>query len=752
MFYKRILFSLFLFSSFTFALFTSDFYGVIKNIKSFGNNIPTINYPNSVSTKLKTNDKILLDGVILTDNDQLVELALYRGDIAVGFLSIKENSDVSIGEKNNKFEIKINYGRCRVVLNNEIPIDFYTEYFITEIKESCDFGFQSTLDTTGDTNGYFVIFDGRLNIESVFNRNYNQSIKKWEILKFINNNLQQKEFFTEAFLNNWKEDMYFNSKYIPENLNLALEKLNFESRVIEEEKNPIVDTTEDDKDTVNNITITDQTSDNIKKKSKYKIDRKLVLLSFLSFETSMISEDMIFSNLSTDSLGIKICYRPGMSLFNNKFEYGLFFNLNIFPSKFKSQNLWDAFGYINSNTRWQNSEYSFGSDHNGNYGRMVFDIFDDILSKLRIMRYNNIEDIFFIQAGEYYFFNDDLNFISYDFNPEFYNSLQRKTSLYTNINLNFFKFSLYAEDILPKGVYGANCSLNTPGQSFRFKFDTGAFIDCYNAIQFDNLQWTLPTDFYATFTLETFNLPSFGLSFYLNSGLFIPFNLNTSSFTNIIPSGLVFALGSKIRFKDLIFAFEFVKDTKLCKVGMFDFSYTYHREKKNDLIIDYLETIKNRDNPNSFFEDHYFGFRAKMKFDLLKYAIVDFSVQLGASSKYPDHIGTDLLNDIYDKTYLKIIIDSKDRWTNFNINFYLLWTIENIIQNLKDNKITSCFIENNIAFAGLSISPIKPIELNFIFGIHPELDQLSTSFEAGLIIKPIYFYNTKKNDKTKNNL
>nr|HPO48973.1 hypothetical protein [Spirochaetota bacterium] len=733
MFFKNFFSIFFLFIVVSLFSQQIEYYGIVKSVKSFENRIPSVNYPDKQPQIIKEGDKITRAAVILTNEDQFVELALYNGEKSIGFISIKENSDISFGEKENVFEIKINYGRCRIFLNEKIKTAFITRDYKAEIWEKCDFGFEALMDGSGNNTGYFIVFEGSLNVESIKNKNFNRNIRKWEKQNFINRDLKLKEDFTEETLENWKQNMSFVSKSIPMNLQLVLEKLKFEEKEIAYEEEEIAE------EEIKEEEIKKDLSNDVKPKEKYKIDKAQIAYSFLSFEIGSLWYNLDKDTFLLNNLGIKFVYRPGMSLFNDKFEYGLSFKLNIFPLKFQNSNLLEAFGYANPNSRWKNNEFSFGSDNYPNVGRMVFDIFDDIFSKVRIIRYNREEDKIFIKIGEFYSVNDDNNFILYDFNPQYYEYYQRKTSLYSNFNFGFFNAFLYAEDILPKGLYGTNFSVATPAKSFRVKFNAGTFFDCYDAVKFDGEKSLYPASFYSSLTLDTFNLPSFGLSFYLNGGVFVPLNSTTSNYEKIILSGLNFTFGAHIRFKDLLFSFEFTKDSETHKIGMYDFGYSYNRAKKIEAIYDYLDIAENRTDPNSFFEDHYFGFRAKMKAAVAKYFALDFSLQLGVSSKYPDHFGTDLLRKIYDKVYLKLIFDSLEKLDKVNINFYALWSVENIVESIMTNNINSSLIENNIAFAGLGVSPMKGIIINTVFGIHPISDKMLFSAEASLTIIPLLF-------------
>ena len=677
---------------------------------------------------------------------------MYDNGTIVGFVSIKENSDIIFGLDNDKLVVKTNYGRCRLVLNGKKMTSFYTKEFVVTNLSNCDFGYQSVLESGVGSKGYFIIFDGDIKVSNLQNINVSRKLKQWNIQNFINDKFAPLQNFTEEMLNSWKDNISFRSKDIPTDLNLVLENLVFAtengddngSENIENNEEPVVS---EKKDTTTDI----KTKTTVVKREI--VDKRKVALSFASFELGGLWHDIDINKNPFENIGIKFVWKPNFLFFYDKFEFGFYLGLYIFPLKFQSPNTWDAFGYINPNSRFVNSDFSFGSDHYPNIGRMVFDIFDDLFNKISVIRYNNDYDFIHVKAGEVNSIDDLTNFTLYDFNPKYHLLYQRKTSFITSFNFGFFNSYIYAEDLLPKGLYGTNFNFMTPSKSFRLKFEGGSFIDTYDLVKFnENEKWSIPFNAFSTLSIDTFNLPSFGLSFFLGGGIFLPFNSEITNYEDIILSGLNFTLGSKIRFKDLLFSIEFVKDSVLSKVGMFDFGYGFNRDKKFSLLYDYLYSTKSRSDTNSYFTDQYFGFRTKMKLDFIKYVILDISLQLGVSIKYPDHFGLDLLNKIYDKSYIKLVIDSRDYWKNFNINFYALWSIDSIIDSAISGNVLKSFVENDILFAGLSISPVIGFELNFLFGLHPSLTSLIFNAEASITIRAVSFYHPKKRSNYKKNL
>ena len=77
--------------------------------------------------------------------------------------------------------------------------------------------------------------------------------------------------------------------------------------------------------------------------------------------------------------------------------------------------------------------------------------------------------------------------------------MDRKSSFVFDFKLPFFETFIYAEDVLPKGLYGIDMALMTPYKSFKFKFDISSFIDCFDLMQFNNNESIFP--WYANFNL-----------------------------------------------------------------------------------------------------------------------------------------------------------------------------------------------------------------------------------------------------------
>ena len=273
-----------------------------------------------------------------------------------------------------------------------------------------------------------------------------EMVEELQICEFENYTIFTPRYFNMAEFKSWKNDMLFRTENIPQNLHLILETLDFREKIEKKGKMP-------------------------------KFSYKKLVASILSFEAGTINYDK--------NIAIKCVWRPGASVLGNKFEFGFFVPVNFIPSKtFTTQ----PFMNVNGN----NNEWSFGSDKIGNAQAIVFDIFDDILLKIRILRYNNINEKVFLQLGRYNNVSDFLQYSMVDFNSHIFYPKYRKVSFVSKFTLDWFEAFIYAEDVLPKGIYGTNLLFMTPNKSFKFKFRISAFIDCYDLIKFDYTESFFP--------------------------------------------------------------------------------------------------------------------------------------------------------------------------------------------------------------------------------------------------------------------
>ncbi|OHD43584.1 MAG: hypothetical protein A2086_13025 [Spirochaetes bacterium GWD1_27_9] len=702
----------------------SGFYGVITNIfLANSDSRNPILYNNNEQKELKINDKVYSGNVILTSDSEEVELCFYNNNVPIAFLIIGENTDLEINY-GSQFDLKLTFGRCRIVNNTE-TIHLLSKTVKSIIRNS-DFGFESILKE-GKTTGYFIVFDGSVQAISLKSPNIT-SINTLEVCEFTDFTLSEKKSFKREELYSWQASMLSKSQNIPDLLNLMLEKLIFKQKTIVEEQEATTDV----------VVKKDVTTDIVKQTIKPKNDFR----GLLSFEFGGLGYKLDSINSLSKNIGIKFVYNPTISLLDNKLEFSFYLNLNFFPAAIGQQEPWDMFGSINYNTKFINREWSFGTDQGGFVPKVIFDVFDDIFSKIKTIRVNNEEDTMFFKVGEYSSISDPLHFTFFNFNSKYFNLLQRKTSLVTMFNLKYFKAFIYAEDILPKGLYGGTITLLTPNESFRLRFILNGFVDCYDLIKYDGNTFILPSFFSANIIFDTFNTASFGLFFFFNGGINIPFYSNTqSNFSEMLTSGLIFSFGSSIRFKDVTFSMEFVKDSKIAKVGNFDISYTYSRDKKITDMSSWFNLTTKRTSFNEYFSDHYFGLRLKLNYSFLKHVIFDFSGQIGFSANLSSANLPTSLNDIYDRIYLRLAFDSLDKW-KVGFNLYIIWNIDNLYQAITKNN----FIGSNLGFLGFGIRPHKALEINAQTGMTPISNNLAFFFDINFVFRPLYFYTPPTKD------
>ena len=737
---------------------------------------PKLFYPDNEAMDLKNGDLLESGCTILTFENQSVEITLLKNDNPFGYILLAENTDIEIKFIDNAY-LTMNYGRLRLVINKDSGlIKLFSKTIQVDITGT-DFGIESLIDPENNTNGYVICFDGELEMSSRVS-DKNGKIKSRGKCEFFNGDLIFSDFFTKNDLDLWQNSFSVKSDYKPDGLNFVLETLKFEKqkKVTDEkkevpvEKNDTTAVVKKEEIPVTNYADTaldnsDVTADKaIKGKSGF--DKDGFLSTFLSFRFGGLGYDLQIENFRFQNLGIKFLFDPSIVLFDDKFEFGFYLNLNFFPYALyeplanAGQPGWDMFGTINNNSRFANREWSFGSDQNLDAGRMVFDIFDDLLLKMKIIRYNKPGDKIYIIAGQDVSIDERLKFSLDDFNAQYFTSLQRKTSFLTRFDLGWFKGDVYAEDMMPKGLYGTNFMFSTPNKSFAFKYYFSYYMECYDTVQFtENADWLMPAQFNSSFILDTFNIPSFGLSLYLSGGVLAPFsNMLNENNATAVSSGLVFSFGTYIRgnFKnnEFNFYFEFVKDSYISKIGMYDVTYSINRAKYASMLENYMNSLSTR-SLNDYFKDHYFGFRGRFNYNYLKHVNLDLSYQWGIAfglitNDIPSigPVPSPDVNDLhyYDRINFKITLDSLKKW-KVNCGMYITWSMDEVINTAK-NTVSSqnglTFLAANLIFIGGDIRFNDGISIYLQGGVYPFAGITNFCFDAGITLKPYYFFMKKK--------
>ncbi len=682
------------------------------------NKLPKIFENNIEKKEIKINDNFFSNILILTYKFQEIELIIYKNSVPIGAIYLSENSDLKFVFDNEEMNIYLNYGRARFVIEKPNKLNIFLN--TTKIEtEGTDFGVLSLVNEKDNSRyGYVIVFDGSVKHTSLNDSQNSEMVEQWYLSKFYENKVYPKEKFDRASLFLWQTVQSFKDlEKAPQNIPFVLEYLKFEETDVgfkkeEEEETGITFEQEKSIDVTTDLT-TDKKEQVVKKKEKF--DYLKFLTSFFSVELGSIA----FNN----NIGAKIISRPGINLFDDKFEFGFYFFLTIIPSKVFTGNM-----IMSINNR--NNEWSFGSDQGGIAEKIVFDIFDDILLKLRILRYNRIEDKIFIQVGEYNNISDRFLFSMNDFNSKIFFPIQRKTSFVNSYNLPFFQALIYAEDILPKGLYNISLFFSNPSKSFKFRGGLSAYIDCYDLIKFgENEESYFPAQFNAHFEFVAFDLPTYWFSLHLNGGILLPFSYNfvtnASQLSNMInqnPSsiaaGMAFDFGIQWRVKGFSFLGEIIVDSDINKVGIFDISYSAKRDnRKNELSL----WLTNLTNNSLSISAYNFGCRVKFKIEPNKYILIEPAYQL--TFGYSDNPNITFFDIYYDKFYFKLLIDSKEK-LKINVLFLIQWQIESLITTIYEMTQSNFnrFLTSNILYIGLTLKPHKTVDISLNGGIFPDFN------------------------------
>jgi len=732
LFYKRGYLIVFFIALSSLLYAESNNYIQIRNIFTIGiknfqiaTKLPRVFEKNLEKNDIKSGDKIFSEGLILTYRLQEVELIIFKDDKEIGAIYISENSDLKFKFEENSINFWLNYGRIRFVINKSNKLNLFLN--TTKIESNgTDFGVISIADEkSGNRIGYVIVFDGSVRHTSLNDPNNSEEVEKWYFSKFYDYKVFPQEKFTQGELFLWKSVQVFkNIEKLPETIPFVLEYLNFPEydlslkneeeteEINQESPNLIEDVTEDTKNKITRDLSTDK---------KEKFDYMKFLTSFFSVELGTVSFN--------DNIGAKIVSRPGISLFDNQFEFGFYFFLTIIPSKIFTSDM-----IMNINNK--NNEWSFGSDQGGVPEKIVFDVFDDILLKLRILRYNTIKDKIFIQVGEYNNISDRMFFSMVDFNSRIFFPMERKSSFINSYNLPFFQGLIYAEDILPKGLYNISLYFSNPSKSFKFRWGISAYLDCYDLIKFGaNEESFFPAQFNTHFEFVAFDLPTYWFSIYINGGIYIPFSYNFATngslFVDMInknPSSIAgamaFNFGIQWRVKNFAFIGETIVDSDINKIGLFDISYSAKRDNRKNILSLWLTNMSN--NALSIAE-YNFGFRVKFRIEYLEYVLIEPAYQLTFS--YTDNPNFTIFDIYYDKLYFRLSIDSKEK-LKINVAFMIQWQIESVIGIIYDmvNSNFNTFLQNNIFYMGLTLRPHKTVEISLNGGIFPDFNNPSSTF------------------------
>lgn len=513
-----------------------------------------------------------------------------------------------------------------------------------------------------------------------------------------------------------------------------------------EEVTPVLIDTVDAPDVTDDITLSDETSDvevaDVADESadsvitEPKIETKTVVkdltsdskeVKLLRFFSSFFANETGFYSYDKKTC-VKFVWKPGVALEKEKFEFSFYFPVFFSIDKMFANNM--LLPVNNTNNEW-----SFGSDQNGSTVKIVLDAVDDALLKLRILRYNNINDNFFFQMGELNNFSDSSRFSLVNFSSKIFFPMFRKTSFIIKGKSNIFEGFFYAEDILPKGIYGLSLKFMTPYSSFKFKFGIEIFADGYDFMNFDKgRELYFPTQVNLVSEFNAFNIPSFSFSIFMNTGVLFPLSYNFGSnsslaINTIIANPLMLvdnisaAMGLSIRIKKLQFIGELIADSGLNKIGLFDLSYSAKRDRRMTDSINWLTSTGAK--PISI-SNYNFGARVSFIVDIDKYLYLETSYQ--ATFTYYSTII--FSKSYYDKFFFKFSADSRDK-LKINLKLYLEWQIENLAVSIIDtiDQKYETILDNNIFYLGFSIKPHNIVDINIRGGLYPHFYNTTTDMK-----------------------
>ncbi|HOE99818.1 MAG TPA: hypothetical protein PK385_08770 [Spirochaetota bacterium] len=513
-----------------------------------------------------------------------------------------------------------------------------------------------------------------------------------------------------------------------------------------EDAEPIFSDTDDSNDVFDDIASLDETSDAevpdaddesadsvvIEPKIESKIVVKdqtsdLKAIKLLRFFSSFFANETGFYSYDKKTC-VKFVWKPGVALEKEKFEFSFYFPVFFSVDKMFANNM--LLPVNNTNNEW-----SFGSDQNGSTVKIVLDAVDDALLKLRILRYNNINDNFFFQMGELNNFSDSSRFSLVNFCSKIFFPMYRKTSFIIKGESNIFEGFFYAEDILPKGLYGLSLKFMTPYSSFKFKFGIDIFADGYDFMNFDKgRELYFPTQVNLISEFNAFNIPSFSFSIFLNMGALFPLSYNFGSNSSLaintiktnpfmLVDNISAAMGLSIRIKKLQFIGEIIADSGLNKIGLFDLSYSAKRDQRMTDSINWLTSTGAK--PISI-SNYNFGARVSFLIDIDKYLYMETSYQ-ATFTYYKTIIFS---KSYYDKFFFKFSADSRDK-LKINLKLYLEWQIENLAVSIIDTTAQKyeTILDNNIFYLGFSIKPHNIVDINIRGGLYPDFYNTTTDMK-----------------------
>jgi hypothetical protein len=224
-----------------------------------------------------------------------------------------------------------------------------------------------------------------------------------------------------------------------------------------------------------------------------------------------------------------------------------------------------------------------------------------------------------------------------------------------------------------------------------------------------------------------------------------------------IASNIAAQAGFFIRVMDFGINLEFIMDSGLNKVGLFD---TYYFGTRQFRYTEAMLWMSNKLASSTInISEYNFGFRAKLRYNFLKYVVLESFYQLTFSTGTTTSMGIDIAPSIsdfryHDKLYLKLALDSVDRW-KVNLSLYIMWQVADIGLAFSNAKF---FQLADTIYAGIKIVTHKSVDINLAIGLYPDYVTFKAPWYSQFMldfyitIRPIPFFELKKEQETMINL
>jgi hypothetical protein len=334
----------------------TGFYGIVSYLDNGQSGPPAVFDENQPVFNVRAGVTINAGSTIITRDDNQMELTLYKGDIPVGIIYISANTDIRFmfDPSTGSTSLRVNYGRIRTVFEENIPAEVNLQTVKASLGGS-DCGITVLADADGIGNGTFTVFGGTVQVTSLLNGANSESATTWQEIQYRDTDVNPPYYWYEEDLLAWQSSMLFSSPEVPSDIDLVLEYLVWPEEEIETK------TRVTRVDVIEEVTtdIVDVTDDAVKTRQKRKFDAGRFWSSLLSFEAGSVMYD--------GEIALKIISRPGASFASDRFEFGLYLNANLIPSKVFTPG-WSL--PINNG----NNEWSFGTDQGGSAPRIVWDV------------------------------------------------------------------------------------------------------------------------------------------------------------------------------------------------------------------------------------------------------------------------------------------------------------------------------------------------------------------------------------------